>query len=317
MADSLYEDTAPIQIFEELERKAIPEFISALTQCKLVKAPLFEFNMPDKMKLEDTVEIQPVQAESMTDLVPFLLRALKGHHRSESSPYPTRLVGFVQVGGAHDDVEEAKQKAIRINELKVQFGDALKELFPSMYKRQKFLRDHFQTLSARSVHRQLIIGGNNITKFSLHWTDKNTKGTFVEYDDVKDMVTKYCHSSDLSYCDAMRVIDERISHKERDQLVHFVDVRAHVLANLTYLDENNFKERSKHRPGLPLFVFGEQELANCNLDDYQSDFQSKMSNNKSKNDYHCIYSALGLYQRSLTDRELQKKRLNAAIPGDE
>ena len=317
MADSLYEDTAPILIFEELERKAVPEFIEALKRCELIKAPLFEFNMPDKMKLEDTVEIQAVQSETMIDLVPYLIRALKGHHRSESSPYPTRLVGFIQVGGDHAAVEIAKQKAVRINDLKSEFGESLKALFPSMYKRQKYLRDHFQTLSARSVHRQLIIGDDKTTKLSLHWTDKNTKGTFVEYDDVKDMVTKYCHSTDLSYAEVMRIIDERISHKERDQLVHFVDVRAHVLANLTYLDENNFKERSKHRPGLPLFVFGEQKLADCHLEDYQSNFQSKMSNNKSKNDYHCIYSALGLYQRSLTDKELQKKRLNAAISGDE
>ncbi|MEZ8238606.1 MULTISPECIES: DNA replication terminus site-binding protein [Vibrio] len=300
------EDVPVIKTYEEIKLVAIPNLLDALSKCELIQAPLFGFQMPDKLKLKDHVEVNPLTADSISDIIEPLRNVLMPHYRSESSPYPTRLIGFLQITGKDELVAAAKEKAVRLNSLKEQFGDQLKEMFPNMRKRSTFLREQFQSMSSRSVQRQLIIGDSNTVKFTLHWTEANTKAVFREYADIPDILAKF-NDDNTSMSTVSDMIDERVSHNAKDQIVQISDVRAHVFANLSYVNENGIRKRDKHRPGLPLIIFGNQPIEPCVLGNFKANSLTKMNNNKSKYKYHTLYEPLGLLQRRLSDDEYLEK----------
>ncbi len=296
----------PLTIFDELVDQAIPSFLEALAKCDLVQAPLFECDMPEKLAVFESVDVKRLEVTSIEDAITHLRPALKPHYRSELHPFPTRLVGFIQVTGDPADLKAAYDSALRINKLKSDFGTSLKELFPKMHQRTKFIRDQFKTMSTRSIHRQLIIGGDNVTRFALTWCTSNKKAVTVERKDIEELLKRHSFTNELTLNDAKKIIDQRMSHHERTVLIHVTEERAHILATMTTLVNGN-KERSQHRPGLPLIIFGDQPVKPCTLADYQSDYVTAKNNRNAKYHYHMIFEPIGLLQRELSEQEWQKK----------
>lgn len=299
-----------LRIFDELVDQAIPKLMEALGKLDCINTSLFSFSMPEKNANVESVQVTDLSALTFAEQFISLHDALKPHYRSEDYPFPRRLVGYIQLFGEDELVKAAKSAATRVNLLKNQFGVSLKQDFPKMHERTRFIRKQFKTLSTRSVHRLLIIEDESVRKISLSWSDKNKKAPFVSLDDVKKILMVHYPMSPGIQAQKLKMVEARMSHHQRDRLIHFTDVRVHVVQYITR--SSTPRIRKGYRPGLPVLIFGQQTLPPCQLNDFAIDMPKSHQNDTHRYTYSPILPEIGLFQRRLTEQEWREKEIKNA-----
>lgn len=289
-----------IETYDQLVNEAIPDFLAIAQQCDIGVCELYFSAMPEEKAVVTHVEVTTIDQSQIWTA---LSDALKPHYRSDDHPFTPRLNGQIQLHGIYQD--KAMKAALKINELKTRFGDLLKDQYPKMHTRVAYLRKNFDNLAAKSVHRQLIIGDQQVQKSSLHWSENNPKSIIVEYEDIRNILSYSCDSNKVDAL--LKAVDSRMSHDSTYRFIHILNVRVHPVHVVKTAQDTSYKRQS-HRAGLPLLIFGNQSLPSCEFGHYTFGMERKRQNNKPKHRYFEILPEFGLYQRKLTSQELTKLR---------
>lgn len=287
-----------VQTYKELVDSAIPDFITKLQHAELGTVALFKSVMPERRVDVTHVEVTAVPPESW---FLELEQALRPHMRTDSKPFPPRLNGLIQVMGPN--AELVKTAALRINALKSSFGDGLKTHFPKMHQRERFLRQNFESLCARSVHRQLLIRGDDVLKTTFHWSECNPRTQKIELSDVGNILGYSCDEDTVSKL--LQIVESRMSTDPHYKLIHVTSVRVHPVQYIKYRQGDGYR-REPQRSGLPLVVFGSQPLPTCQLEPYQFGADKKRQNNHQRFEYFPILPEFGIFQRQLTPLEIDQ-----------
>lgn len=303
-----YDDIDLIKLFDAIRDDYIPKTLAALAPLTLKYASVYSFEIPPATD-KPTISFVPVNAVNITNTVQAVAalgKHLSPHTRTDSMPYPPRLVGVLQFDGEKKELKLAQDAIANLNNAKQRFGDSLKTLYPKMHKRTAFIKRHLNAISTRSIHRQLHCVDSACTSTSLIWADKHKRTVFCELEDVRSILAgHYYKFSPDKQNEKMAIVHKRMSNSPCHQLVLKVAERVHPVQYVS-IKSNQQSKRSNMRPGLPLIVLGGQDLKPTSLSDYQVDVDETASTTLRYN-YASILPEIGLYQRKLTDKEWAKK----------
>lgn len=296
---SSFDDHEILTTFDALREQYIPNVIDKLSQCQLAQSCVYRYTMP-----ESNTDIAHVGVTEVNEaLISELGKMLRPHYRSDREPFPPRLVGTLRFTGTPSQTNAAILAIEELNAQKDNLKRYLAECFPQMHKRTTFIRNHFKSMTMRSVYRHLPLAPLPVKSVTMTWADKNQRGRFIEAVDIGTILKQHPNLDVIERVEMEARANTIMSHSERYQLVQFVPVRVHVKQSV-FLKHNDKSERKTLRPGLPLIAFGDDPIRLKPLGDYHVGARKPtMQREQHRHHYEPILPSIGLYQRRKTDAE--------------